>query len=236
MAAVTPPAGFLSLPAELHIRIYKYVLAAVPKGPSPDNLAPYAGLLLSCKKVASDFEYEWAKDYNARLQQIIKDTDLRPLPIRQYGHAAHLLILVTRPEQVSQGRKVPDLREMTRSYTMRLCYPTQALSAHGFFGSPQPYHLMDLRPELAYIGVVSRINFRTRKIYCLSRPPLELTSFHLGTLTTLPWEIRLQIAQHMLPENPTTEQLCDALEKWNQSTLMWRHLLDIAGVWRHSRS
>ena len=66
MAAATQPDGFLTLPAELQVKVYKYVLAAAPKAPGPGNLAPYAGLLLSCKKVAFDFEYEWAKHYNAR--------------------------------------------------------------------------------------------------------------------------------------------------------------------------
>ncbi|KAI4931304.1 hypothetical protein J4E85_003894 [Alternaria conjuncta] len=83
MAAATQPDGFLTLPAELQVKVYKYVLAAAPKAPGPGNLAPYAGLLLSCKKVASDFEYEWAKHYNARLQHIVENTCFHPLPVKQ---------------------------------------------------------------------------------------------------------------------------------------------------------
>ncbi|KAI4945107.1 hypothetical protein J4E91_008084 [Alternaria rosae] len=58
MATTTQSDGFLTLPAELQVKIYGYVLAAARKAPGPGNLALYAGLLLSCKKVASDFDQE----------------------------------------------------------------------------------------------------------------------------------------------------------------------------------
>ncbi|KAH6865146.1 hypothetical protein BKA58DRAFT_472288 [Alternaria rosae] len=237
MATTTQPDGFLTLPAELQVEIYGYILAAALKAPGPGNLALYAGLLLSCKKVASDFEYEWVKYYNARLQHIVKDTFFRPLPVKRYGHAAHLRILVTHPGPGRHVYEVPAFMEMTRFYTLRLSYPAHGLTIDQFFSSDQALQLEALQSGVASSGATSRVDFRAQKIHCSSKRIAERQHPQYGQhgslsddgqrliLESIPYEIRTQIMEHVLPENPTMEQLCDSLDKFNKSSMMWQDLL-----------
>ncbi|KAI4639973.1 hypothetical protein J4E93_008772 [Alternaria ventricosa] len=240
MAATTQPDGFLALPAELQVKIYGYVLAAAPKTPGPGNLALYAGLLLSCKKVASDFEYEWAKYYNARLQHIVKNTCFRPLPVKQYGHAARLRISVTQPgpgPYVYEVRAPPDFMEMTRFYTLRLFYPARSLTVEQFLSSGQALQLEVLRSGVASSGGFPRVDFRAQEIHCSCTPIYERqhsqnsqngsSSDHVRRLTleSIPYEIRDQIWYHVLSESPTMEQICDLLDVFNDSPMIQDHLM-----------
>jgi len=243
MAAATQADGFLTLPAELQVKIYGYVLAGAPKVPGPGNLALYASLLLSCKKVASDFEYEWVKYYNARLQDIARGSCFRPLPVKQYGHAAHLRILVTQPGLGPYIYAVPDFMEMTRFYTLRLSYLAHGLTVNQFFSSMQVLQLEALQSGVASSGVTPRVDFRKQEIHCSSKPVSERQHSQNGqhgspsdhvrclTLESIPHEIRDQIMRHVLPENPTMEQLCDLLDKFNVSSMVWGDILyHAAGV------
>jgi len=237
MAAATQPDGFLTLPAELQVKIYEYVLAAAPKTPGPGNLALYAGLLLSCKKVASDFEYEWAKYYNARLQHIVKNTCFRPLPVKQYGHATRLRISVTQPGPGLLNYEVPHFMEMTRFYTLRLSYPAHSLTVDQFLSSGQALQLKALQSEVASSGAFPRVDFRAQEIHCSSTPIFERQhsqnsqhgsqSDHVRRLTleSIPYEIRDQIWYHVLSESPTMEQICDLLDVFNTSPMIQRHLM-----------
>jgi hypothetical protein len=71
MSTATGSAGFFALPAELHLEVSKHILADVAEDPCPRELAPYAGLLLSCKQIKSDFEHEFAKDFNKYLERLL---------------------------------------------------------------------------------------------------------------------------------------------------------------------
>jgi len=242
MAAAIQPDSFLSLPAELQVKVYKYVLAAAPKAPGPGNLATYAGLLLSCKKVASDFEYEWARYYNARLQHIVKNTCFRPLSVKQYGHAVHLRILVTQPgpgpgPYIYDVRAPPDFMEMTRFYTLRLPYPACGLTVDQFLSTGQALQLEALQSGAASSGVFPRVDFRAQEIHCSSKPIFERQhsqsiqhgsqSDHVRRLTleSIPAEIRDQIWYHVLSEGPTMEQICDLLDVFNKSPMIQGHIV-----------
>jgi len=242
MAAATQPDGFLTLPAELQVKVYKYVLAAAPKAPGPGNLAPYAGLLLSCKKVAFDFEYEWAKHYNARLQHIVENTCFHPLPVKRYVHAAHLRILVTQPRPdpgpyIYEVRAPPDFMEMTRFYTLRLPYPARSLTVDQFLSTGQALQLQALQSGVASSGVFSRVDFRAQEIHCSSKPVFERQhsqssqhgsqSDHVRRLTleSIPDEIRDQIWYHVLSEGPTMEQICELLDVFNNSPMIQGHIV-----------
>lgn len=177
------------------LRYFSFERSAARIAPSPGNLALYAGLLLSCKKVASNFKYEWVKYYNARLQHIVKDTCFRPLPVERYGHAAHLRILVTHPGPGRHVYEVPAFMEMTRFYTLRLSYPAHGLTVAQFFSSDQALQPEALQSGVASSGATSRVDFRAQEIHCSSTPISERQHSQYGqhgSLSDHGWRLTLE--------------------------------------------
>jgi hypothetical protein len=103
--------GSFDLPAELQLEVYKHILADVSDHPSPRELAPYASLLLSCKEIYYNFEYEWVKDFNEFLPSLVAGSVFRILPVKSFSDAGYIRIIRTTP----LGWLHPDLRHVVKT-------------------------------------------------------------------------------------------------------------------------
>jgi hypothetical protein len=139
MSCPTQTEGFLALPTELQPEVYKYILAGVAGDPSPRELAPYAGLLLSCKEIYANFEYERVKTLNIFLQALLANTRSRILPIKNFHDAAHICIICSSLSSPMSSSKpylaVEKLANTLRRFTVRLgdTFEVHNGSVYGFF-------------------------------------------------------------------------------------------------------
>ena len=87
--------GFPRLPAELRIKIYEQILRDVNGKPTLRALYPYRGLILSCKQVKEDFEYEWAKLFNRLVAKALDGCELSVSPVASLQDAAHVTCIAS---------------------------------------------------------------------------------------------------------------------------------------------
>jgi hypothetical protein len=72
---------FFDLPAELRVNIYERVLVNCTDGqnaPTPISLEQYHGLILACKQVKREFEYECVKAFNVWLLEAADMSRIQP--------------------------------------------------------------------------------------------------------------------------------------------------------------
>jgi hypothetical protein len=84
---------FFALRSELRIKIYEDILHGIERL-ALHSLNSYRGLILSCKDAKKEFEYEWAKAFNAFVANVVSDTSLLPRPVNALGDAKHLIHMV----------------------------------------------------------------------------------------------------------------------------------------------
>jgi len=114
------PISFLSLPAELRIKVYKNIVAAMSLRPRPyqgpagtdkaymrrniDRRLPtshrlynYRGLILSNKQINAEFDAEWAKLFNPWLRTVVNQPDLSAPTVTKLSDSACLRIGIAKP-------------------------------------------------------------------------------------------------------------------------------------------
>jgi hypothetical protein len=86
--------SFFALPSELRTKIYEDILHGIERL-TLRSLNPYRGFIISCKDFKKEFEYEWAKAFNAFVPNVVSDTTLLPRPVNAFGDAKHLIHMVS---------------------------------------------------------------------------------------------------------------------------------------------
>jgi hypothetical protein len=157
MSTATKAADFLALPAELQVEVYKHILADVAEDPCPRELAPYAGLLLSCKQIKSDFEHEFAKDFNKYLERLLYSdsthslTTWRARPVKTFHDATHVRVIAAYNMNGWDGGHacfvMMRLMVKFRSFTVCLdaSYLAYGRTVRGFWESERRDHLKRMR-------------------------------------------------------------------------------------------
>jgi hypothetical protein len=165
MSTATRTASSFALPAELHLEVYKHMLADIAEDPCPHELAPYAGLLLSCKQIKFDFEHEFAKDFNKYLERLLTYPEVysnsthslttwRARPVKTFHDATHVRIIVAyNMDEWDSGdscyvmMRLMRLMAKFRSFTVCLdtSYPAYDGTVRGFWESERRDHLKCMR-------------------------------------------------------------------------------------------
>ena len=173
--------SFLSLPAELRIQIYNYLLPTDFHGDIieyilhvPDEqfstlpiLTEHFGFILSCKQIYSEFEAEWCTATNKLLDSLTQGTVLHPTHVAKYSDISPLEVSVTYDPTLdgflelktcSSRKAMPLLAKCAHSLTLTLdnTFPPHDGTLRRFYMSPQHRLLREFEHTIA---TQSRIDY-----------------------------------------------------------------------------